>query len=121
MSSRDPWLDGEQWLLGKSMAGFCPVGPSIVTADEVDPADLRLGCTLNGIEIQDCRTGQMRFSIADVIAYLSHHVVLRPGDLIAPGTPARITGPMGPERHLQAGDVATVWIEHIGELTTTIA
>jgi len=121
MSSRDPWLDGDQWLLGKSMAGFCPVGPSVVTRDEVDPADLRLGCAINGIAIQDGRTAQMRFSVAEVIAYLSRHVVLRPGDLIATGTPARLAGPIGPERHLQAGDVVTVWIEHIGELTTTIA
>ena len=121
MGSRDPWLDGDQWLLGKSIAGFCPVGPSVVTHDEVDPADLRLGCTINGIAIQDGRTAQMRFSIAEVIAYLSRHVVLRPGDLIATGTPARLAGPIGPERHLQAGDVVTVWIEHIGELTTTIA
>ena len=48
VSSRDPWLDGDQWLLGKSMPGFCPVGPWIVTADELDPRDLRLGCTING-------------------------------------------------------------------------
>ena len=48
VSSRDPWLDGDQWLLGKSMPGFCPVGPWLVPADELDPADLRLGCTING-------------------------------------------------------------------------
>jgi len=121
MSSRDPWLDGDQWLLGKSMAGFCPVGPWVVTTDELSPEGLRLGCTVNGAVIQDGSTTQMRFSIAEVIAYLSRHVTLRPGDLIATGTPARLAGPMGPERHLQAGDVVTVWIEHIGELTITIA
>ena len=121
ISSRDPWLDGDQWLLGKSMPGFCPVGPWVVTRDEVDPADLRLGCTINGTAIQDGRTAQMRTSIADVIAYLSRHVTLRPGDLIATGTPARLDGPLGPDRHLRAGDVVTVWIEHVGELTTTIA
>ena len=120
MSSRDPWLDGDQWLLGKSMAGFCPVGPWVVTRDEVEPGDLRLGCTINGIAIQDGNTAQMRFSIAEVISYLSRHVALRPGDLIATGTPARLAAPMGPERHLQAGDVVTVWVEHIGELTTII-
>ncbi|TAL09034.1 MAG: FAA hydrolase family protein [Chloroflexota bacterium] len=121
VSSRDPWLDGDQWLLGKSMPGFCPVGPVIVTADEIDPTDLRLGCTINDIAIQDGSTSQLRFSIPEVIAYLSRHVVLRPGDLIATGTPARLAGPLGPDRHLQTGDVATVWIEGIGELTTTIA
>lgn len=121
MASRDPWLDGDQWLLGKSLAGFCPVGPWVVTRDEVAPDGLRLGCTINGVAIQDGSTAQMRFSIADVISYLSRHVVLRPGDLIATGTPARLAGPMGPERRLEPGDVVTVWVEQIGELTTTIA
>lgn len=120
ISSRDPWLDGDQWLLGKSMAGFCPVGPWVVTRDELAPDALRLGCTINGVAIQDGSTAQMRFSIAEVIAYISRHTVLRPGDLIATGTPARLASPIGPDRHLQAGDVVTVWIEHIGELTTTI-
>lgn len=121
VTSQDEWLDGDQWLLGKSMAGFCPVGPWVVTPDEMAPEDLRLGCTVNGIAIQDGSTAQMRFSIGDLISYLSRHVMLRPGDLIATGTPARLAGPIGPERHLQAGDVVTVWIEQVGELTTTIA
>src|ERR1019366_503872 len=120
MSSRDPWLDGDQWLLGKSFAGFCPVGPWVVTRDEVAPEDLRLGCTVNGVPIQDDSTAHMRYSIAEGISYISRHTVLRPGDLIATGTPARLAGPPGPERHLQPGDVVTVWVERIGELTTTI-
>ena len=120
VSSRDPWLDGDQWLLGKSMPGFCPIGPWIVTRDELDPSDLRLGCTINGVAIQDGRTAHMRTPIAELIAYLSRHVTLRPGDLIATGTPARLEGPLRPDRNLQAGDVVTVWIERIGELTTTI-
>ncbi len=121
ISSRDAWLDGDQWLLGKSMPGFCPVGPWVVTRDELDPDDLGLGCRINDTAIQDGRTTQMRTSIADVIAYLSHHVTLRPGDLIATGTPPRLDAPPGPDRHLRAGDVVTVWIDRIGELTTTIA
>jgi 2-keto-4-pentenoate hydratase/2-oxohepta-3-ene-1,7-dioic acid hydratase in catechol pathway len=121
VSSRDAWLDGDQWLLGKSMAGFCPVGPWVVTADELAPGRLRLGCTINGVAIQDGDTSAMRFSIAEVISYLSRHVTLRPGDLIATGTPPRLAGPLGPDRHLEPGDVVTVWIERIGELATTIA
>lgn len=120
VSSRDPWLDGDQWLIGKSMPGFCPVGPSIVTRDALDPTDLRLGCTINGTPIQDGRTSAMRFGIPEIIAFLSRHVRLMPGDLIATGTPGRLAGPMGPERHLEAGDVVTAWIEGIGELTTII-
>ena len=120
VSSRDAWLDGDQWLVGKSMPGFCPVGPWVVTADDLDPSDLRLRCTINGVAIQDDSTASMRFSIAEVIAYLSRHLTLRPGDLVATGTPARLAGPMGPDRHLEAGDLVTVWIAGIGELTTTI-
>lgn len=120
VSSRDPWLDGDQWLLGKSMNGFCPVGPWIVTADELNPVGLRIGCVLNGVAIQDGNTADMRFSVAEIVAFLSRHVTLSPGDLIATGTPARLKGPLGPDRHLEAGDVVTAWIAGIGELTTTI-
>jgi 2-keto-4-pentenoate hydratase/2-oxohepta-3-ene-1,7-dioic acid hydratase in catechol pathway len=120
VSSRDPWLDGDQWLIGKSMPGFCPVGPIVVTADEFDASDARLGCTINGIAIQDGRTSQMRFGIEEQIAYLGRHLDLRPGDLIASGTPARLRGEYGPDRRLEAGDVVTCWVEGIGELTTHI-
>jgi 2-keto-4-pentenoate hydratase/2-oxohepta-3-ene-1,7-dioic acid hydratase in catechol pathway len=121
VSSRDPWLDGDQWLVGKSMPGFCPAGPRLVPAGELDPRDLRLGCTINGEPIQDGRTSEMRFRIAEIVAYLSRHLTLRPGDLVATGTPARLTTPPGPDRHLEPGDVVTCWIEGIGDLTTTVA
>jgi 2-keto-4-pentenoate hydratase/2-oxohepta-3-ene-1,7-dioic acid hydratase in catechol pathway len=119
VTSRDPWLDGDQWLLGKSMPGFCPVGPDVVRADELDVEDLRLGMRINGIDVQDGRTSQMRYSIAQVIAYLGRHIDLVAGDLIATGTPVR-AGPLA-DRHLVPGDVMTCWIEGIGELTTTVA
>ena len=122
VSSRDSWLDGDQWLIGKSLPGFCPVGPWIVTADEMGTTDdVRLGCKIDGAAIQDGTTRDMRFSIPEIIAYLSHHLTLRPGDLIATGTPARLPTPPGPERRLRAGDRVTAWIEGIGELTTPIA
>lgn len=121
VSSRDPWLDGDQWLMGKSMPGFCPAGPRLVRAAELDPSDLRLGCTINGEPIQDGTTADMRFTIPEIVAYLSRHTRLEPGDLIATGTPARLSTPPGPDRHLRPGDVVTCWIERIGELTTHIA
>jgi 2-keto-4-pentenoate hydratase/2-oxohepta-3-ene-1,7-dioic acid hydratase in catechol pathway len=120
ISSRDEWLDGDQWLLGKSMPGFCPVGPWVVSADELDVADVALGCTINDDAIQEARTSDMRFSSADVIEFVARHVTLRPGDLIATGTPARLATPPGPSRRLQAGDEVTCWVEGIGELTNTI-
>lgn len=121
ISSRDPWLDGDQWLLGKSMPGFCPVGPWVVTRDELEPVSLRLGTTIGGVPIQDAGTDGMHYSIGEIIAYLQQHVDLRPGDLIATGTPTRLATPPGPGRHLEAGDAVTAWIEGIGTLTTTIA
>jgi 2,4-didehydro-3-deoxy-L-rhamnonate hydrolase len=120
VSSRDPWLDGDQWLIGKSMPGFCPVGPALVPAGELDPSDLALGCRINGEAIQEDRTSSMRYTIPELVSFLSHHVELRPGDLIATGTPARLAAPPGLERHLQPDDVVTAWIEGIGELTTRI-
>jgi 2-keto-4-pentenoate hydratase/2-oxohepta-3-ene-1,7-dioic acid hydratase in catechol pathway len=121
VSSRDDWLDGDQWLLGKSMPGFCPVGPVVVTAEELTATDLGLGCSINGEPIQDGRTGAMRFGVREIVAFLSRHVELRPGDLIATGTPVRLATPPGPGRRLRAGDTVTCRIEGIGELTTHIA
>ena len=118
VTSQDPWLDGDQWLLGKSLPGFCPVGPSLVPAAALDPRDLALGSRVNDVVLQDGRTSQMRFSIESLLAYLGRHIDLREGDLIATGTPPRI-GPLA-GRHLQAGDVMTCWIEGIGELTNEI-
>lgn len=121
ISARDVRLDGDQWLLGKSMPGFSPVGPWIITADAFDPGDVRLTCTINGAPIQDGRTSQMRHGIADIVAFLSRHLELRPGDLIATGTPIRLATPPGPARRLRPGDTVTCWIEGIGALTTHVA
>jgi 2-keto-4-pentenoate hydratase/2-oxohepta-3-ene-1,7-dioic acid hydratase in catechol pathway len=121
VSARDEPLDGDQWLLGKSMPGFCPVGPWVVTADAFEPANVALRCTIDGEPIQEGRTTQLRFGIAEIVSYLSQHLELRPGDLIATGTPPRLASPPGPGRRLRVGDTVTVSIEGIGRLTTTIA
>jgi 2-keto-4-pentenoate hydratase/2-oxohepta-3-ene-1,7-dioic acid hydratase in catechol pathway len=121
VSSRDEELDGDQWLMGKSMPGFCPVGPVVVTPDELDAAGLRLACLINGEPIQDGTTADLRFGIEEILGYLGRHLELRPGDLIATGTPPRLATPPGPERRLRAGDVVTCRIEGIGELVTRIA
>lgn len=118
ITSQDAWLDGDQWLLGKSMPGFSPVGPEMVMADEIDASDLRLGLTVNDVVIQDGRTSDMRFGIGAILQFLSAHIRLLPGDLIATGTPPRI----GPDasRHLAPGDTMKCWIEGIGELTNRV-
>lgn len=120
VSARDAWLDGDQWLIGKSLPGFCPVGPWIVTADELPGRPLRLGCSIAGEPIQAGTTAAMRFSIAEIVAYLSRHVRLMPGDVIATGTPPRLATPPGPDRRLRAGDTVVAWIEGIGELRTVV-
>jgi 2-keto-4-pentenoate hydratase/2-oxohepta-3-ene-1,7-dioic acid hydratase in catechol pathway len=119
VTSRDPWLDGDQWLLGKSMPGFCPVGPVLVPADALDPSDLHLTVSINGVTVLDARTSLMRFSIEQILDYLGRHIALREGDLIATGTPGRI-GPLA-DRHLRPGDTMTCRIEGIGELTNNVA
>jgi len=118
VTSQDPWLDGDQWLLGKSFPGFCPVGPWIVSADELDVSNLALSFTVNGVAVQGGRTSQMRFGVHQIVDYLGQHVELRAGDLIATGTPPRIG--QDANRHLQTGDVMTCWIEGIGQLMNTV-
>ena len=123
ISSRDPWLDGDQWLLGKSMPGFCPVGPWVVTARRARPG--RPAPRLHDQRRSRSRTaGRRRCASRSPrsIAYLSRHIDASTRATSSP--PARrrgSTGRSGPDRHLQPGDVVTVWIEGIGELTTTIA
>jgi ureidoglycolate lyase len=120
VSSRDEHLDGDQWLIGKSMPGFCPVGPVVVTADDLDPADLRIECLINGEPIQAGSTADMRFRIGEILGYLGRHLELRPGDLIATGTPTRLESPPGPGRRLRPGDTVTCRIQGIGELVTHV-
>jgi 2-keto-4-pentenoate hydratase/2-oxohepta-3-ene-1,7-dioic acid hydratase in catechol pathway len=119
VTSRDAWLDGDQRLLGKSFPGFCPVGPVLVPADELDPSSLRLQFFVNEVRVQDGDTSLMRFSIAEIIEFLSRHLTLREGDLISTGTPVRL-GPHA-DRHLEPGDTMTCFIEGIGELTNSIS
>ena len=125
VSARDERLDGDQWLLGKSMPGFCPVGPWIVTADAFDPANVALRCTIDGEPIQDGRTSSMRFGIAEIVAYLSQHLELRPGDLIATGTPrppghaARPRTPPASRRYRDRLDRGDRTPDHDHRLTAT--
>ena len=91
----------------------------LVPANELDPSNLRLTLTINGVRVQDATTSLMRFSIPQIIEFLGRHIALREGDLIATGTPVRV-GPLA-DHHLEPGDVMTCWIEGIGELTNPIS
>jgi 2-keto-4-pentenoate hydratase/2-oxohepta-3-ene-1,7-dioic acid hydratase in catechol pathway len=111
------WSAGGQFSLGKSFPGFGPMGPLLVTPDELrDPDDLEIGCRVNGDTVQKSRTSDMVFGVARLIAELSAVLPLLPGDVVFTGTPAGIGATRSPTRFLQPGDVLTSWIEGIGEL-----
>ncbi len=106
---------GSQWDKGKGCDGFGPVGPWLVTADEVgDPQNLALRLSVNGQLMQDGHTRDMIFGVAQIVSYLSHFMTLLPGDLIATGTPAGVGLGMKPPRFLQPGDVVELEIQGLG-------
>ena len=123
ISARDlQFLDGKQWTLGKSIDTFGPMGPYLVTADEVgDPQDLSVRCALNGEIVQDGHTSKMIFSVAELISYLSSTMTLCPGDVILTGTPAGVIfGRSDAQNWLRPGDVVSVEVEDLGTLTNPI-
>jgi 2-keto-4-pentenoate hydratase/2-oxohepta-3-ene-1,7-dioic acid hydratase in catechol pathway len=106
-----------QYALGKSLPGFGPTGPVLVTPDEFDdPDDLELTCLVNGEQVQHARTSDFIFSIAQIVEYLSSITVLYPGDLIMTGTPDGIGATRKPPRFLSVGDVVESRIEGIGAM-----
>lgn len=107
---------GGQWIKGKSAPSFGPIGPWLVTADEVpDPQGLRLSLDLNGERVQDSSTDDMIFSVAQIVSYMSRFMKLIPGDVIATGTPSGVGMGMKPQRFLRPGDVVTLRVEGLGE------
>ncbi|MGP9821325.1 fumarylacetoacetate hydrolase family protein [Salinarimonas sp. NSM] len=107
---------GGQWMKGKSAPTFGPLGPWLVTADEVgDPQDLALFLDVNGARMQTGSTRTMIFSCAQLVSYISHFMVLEPGDVITTGTPPGVGLGMKPPRYLKDGDVVRLGIEKLGE------
>src|SRR5580700_6515706 len=105
-----------QWLQGKMFERSTPVGPYLVTGDEVgDAADLEVRCEVDGAVMQQSRTSDLLFGPAEIVAYASQAVTLRPGDLIATGTPGGVGDARKPPVYLQPGNVLRTWIEGLGE------
>ena len=105
-----------QWVKGKSNDTFAPLGPYLVTPEEIkDPHQLRLWLSVNGDMLQDSNTDDMVFKIPFVIAYLSQFMTLLPGDVISTGTPFGVGLGFNPPRYLKAGDVVKLGIEGLGE------
>ena len=123
VSARDYQLEkpGGQWLMGKTFDTFAPIGPDVVTADEVpNPHRLRVRCILNGTPMQDSCTDQLIFGVDELVAYLSHVVTLAPGDLIFTGTPPGVGMARTPPVWLRSGDRVTCEVEGVGRLENPV-
>lgn len=122
ISARDYQKRTSQWMIGKNFDTFGPMGPVLVTRDEIpDPHDLDLSLTLNKLEMQRTHTSHMIFSIPYLVAVLSEVMTLEPGDVISTGTPAKTELARQVEPGMKPGDVVSITIEPIGTLTNPIA
>jgi 2-keto-4-pentenoate hydratase/2-oxohepta-3-ene-1,7-dioic acid hydratase in catechol pathway len=122
VSSRDlQFSEGGQWTRSKSIDTFCPLGPYLVTADEIpDPQNLSVRSIVNGEVMQDGTTSDMIFTVAQLISFLSAGMTLMPGDVIATGTPAGVGFARDPKVFLKPGDEVTIEIEGLGSLTNPV-
>lgn len=122
LSARDIQLNHKQYFLGKSLDGGCPMGPWLVTADEIpDPQALDIACRVNGIGKQASNTRHMIFDIASIIEWLSRGMTLEAGDVIATGTPSGVGFVREPPEYLQPGDVVECEVAGVGLLRNRIA
>lgn len=123
LSARDLQMRTPQWLLGKSCDDFSPLGPYLVTADEIpNPNDLEITCVVNGETRQHSNTSDMIFPCDEVVSYISQHMTLVPGDIILTGTPEGVVLGYPEEQrvYLKDGDVVTIEIERLGSLTNRL-
>ena len=121
VSARDLQFADGQWTRGKSPDTFCPVGPALVSRDDIpDPQTLPIRAILNGATVQESTTANMIFGVADVIAYVTRTITLEPGDLIATGTPAGVGAFRDPPLFMKPGDEITIEIDGIGSLTNPV-
>lgn len=122
VSARDLQLATTQWLMGKSPDTFAPMGPYIVTADEVaDPHNLDIKMIVSGEVLQSSNTKHLIFRIPDLIEYISRVITLEPGDVISTGTPAGVGFARKPPRLLKDGDECVVEVEGLGRLVNPVA
>lgn len=120
VTARDLQGKYSQWLIGKSQDTFCPMGPWVVTRDEIDLENTGIRCFVNGELRQDSKIPLLIFDIPTIIATLSEGITLRPGDIIATGTPAGVGIGFDPPKYLKAGDFVRVEIDGIGALENPI-
>jgi 2-keto-4-pentenoate hydratase/2-oxohepta-3-ene-1,7-dioic acid hydratase in catechol pathway len=121
VTARDRQRNHKQWFLGKALDTFCPMGPWVATADEVEPENLGVKCWVNGELRQDANTRDLIFDIPTLIATISQGMTLVPGDIISTGTPAGVGIGMKPPTFLKSGDVVEITITGLGKLSNTFA
>ena len=119
-SAREWQRAASQWTPGKNFEGTMPIGPEVVTVDEVDVRDLAISSTLNGTVMQDSRTSKMIVDVAHAVEYFSGFTTLRPGDVIASGTPGGVGFARTPPVWLMPGDIIEVTIEGLGTISNTV-
>jgi len=121
VSARDVQFGDGQWVRGKSLDTFCPLGPRVVPASEIpDPQALKLRTRVNGETLQDSTTAEMVFGVAELLSFCSHSFTLEPGDVVLTGTPWGCGEFMDPVRSLQHGDLVEVEIDGIGTLRNPV-
>lgn len=120
VTARDLQHKHRQWFLGKSMDTFCPMGPALVTADEVDGGNLNISCTVNGQLRQQANTRDLIFDIPTLIATISAGITLYPGDIIATGTPAGVGIGLTPPQFLKSGDEVVIEVQGVGRLVNRV-
>ena len=121
VSARDLQIGDKQWFRGKSCDTFAPLGPSIVTKDEIpDPHALGISLTLNGKTMQNSNTSDLIFKIPFLVSYLSQSLTWEPGDLLSTGTPGGVGHHRKPPVHLHSGDTVSITVERIGTLTNPV-
>jgi 2-keto-4-pentenoate hydratase/2-oxohepta-3-ene-1,7-dioic acid hydratase in catechol pathway len=121
VSARDIQRSTSQWSMAKSFPTFCPMGPAIVTADEIaDPHELAISLSIDGEVLQNSNTHELLFKIPDLIEYLSSIAPLLPGDIVSTGTPSGVGMGRTPKRWLKPGETVTVTVEGLGSLTNPV-
>lgn len=121
VSALDVQMATSQWTMGKTFDTFGPMGPELVSADEIaDPHNLRISCEVNGRVLQDSSTSQLIFRIPDLVAYISQVLTFEPGDVVSTGTPPGVGFARKPPVFLQSGDEVVVKVEGLGELRNPV-
>jgi len=121
VSARDVQLSTSQWSLAKSFPTFCPMGPAIVTADEIaDPHELAISLSIDGEVLQNSTTSELVFTIPELVEYISSITPLLPGDVVSTGTPSGVGMGRTPQRWLKPGESVTVTVAGLGALTNPV-